>query len=148
MEQECVLAQELVNEIEEELRYISRIIRQKGREILVHFHITPPQFEALFLLREHGNLTIGELSNKMFLAYSTTTDLVDRMERNGLVERIRDTVDRRVVRLRIRERGVQMIEEVLKARRAYLRQVLERMDPSRIPALAEVLRELVVHIQK
>ena len=53
-----------VYEIERELRYISRMIRQKGREILANFPITPPQFEALHLLKEFGDMTIGELSRK------------------------------------------------------------------------------------
>ena len=35
-------------------------------------------------------MTIDELSNRMYLAFSTTTDLVDRMEKNELVVRIRD----------------------------------------------------------
>lgn len=101
MEQRWVPGQDLVSEIEQELRFIGRIIRQKGREIHVNFQITPPQFEALMLIRDHGVLTMGELSSKMFLAYSTTTDLVDRLERHGLVERLRDPMDRRVVRLRV-----------------------------------------------
>ena len=79
------------------LRYIAAIIKQKGRKILSNYTITPPQFIALQWLFEHGDMTIGDLSNKMFLAFSTTTDLVDRMEKNKLVKRVRDEQDRRVV---------------------------------------------------
>ena len=67
--------------LEKELRYISGIIKQKGREILSNYTITPPQFIALQWLFEHGDMTIGDLSNKMYLAFSTTTDLVDSMEK-------------------------------------------------------------------
>lgn len=67
--------------IEKDMRYISGIIKQKGREILSNYTMTPPQFVALQWLFEEGDMTIGELSNKMFLAFSTTTDLVDRMEK-------------------------------------------------------------------
>ncbi|CAB3391851.1 MarR family winged helix-turn-helix transcriptional regulator [Kyrpidia spormannii] len=147
MEQRWVPGQDLVSEIEEELRFISRIVRQKGREIHVNFQITPPQFEALMLIRDHGVLTMGELSSKMFLAYSTTTDLVDRLERHGLVERLRDPIDRRVVRLRVLDRGLAMIEQVLEARRDYLRGVLARMEPGKVPILADALKDLIAHIQ-
>ncbi|MBZ4317607.1 MarR family transcriptional regulator, partial [Mycobacterium tuberculosis] len=76
---------EIFADIEKDLRYIAGIIKQKGREILSNYTITPPQFVALQWLFEEGDMTIGELSNKMFLACSTTTDLVDRMEKNKLV---------------------------------------------------------------
>src|ERR1700732_4475617 len=73
------LESEQVTSIESLLRHVSTVIRRRGRNILSDFSITPPQFDALLFLDEHGDLTIGELSNKMYLAYSTTTDLVDRM---------------------------------------------------------------------
>jgi len=50
-------------------------------------------------------MTIGELSNIMYLAFSTTTDLVDRMEKNELVMRIRDDQDRRVVHIHLLQEG-------------------------------------------
>ena len=49
-------------------------------------------------------MTIGDLSNKMYLAFSTTTDLIDRMEKSELVQRIRDEQDRRVVRIHLLSR--------------------------------------------
>lgn len=70
-----------VASMEKDLRYIAAIIKQEGRRILSNYTITPPQFIALQWLFEHGDMTIGDLSNRMFLAFSTTTDLVDRMEK-------------------------------------------------------------------
>lgn len=81
---------EHVADIEKSLRHIAAIIKQKGREILNQYAITPPQFVGLQWLYELGDMTIGELSGKMYLACSTTTDLIDRMEKNKLVERVKD----------------------------------------------------------
>ena len=113
-----------VAEIEELLRSVATILKKRGRDILADFDITPPQLDALLVLREHGELTMGELCQKMFLACSTATDLIDRMERNQLIERVRDTSDRRVIRLRILAKGHSIIGEVLAARRAYLGRIL------------------------
>ncbi|MFB4165412.1 MarR family winged helix-turn-helix transcriptional regulator [Alteribacillus sp. JSM 102045] len=110
--------------IEKSLRHVSYIVKQKGREILNQFPITPPQFVALQWLQEDGDMTIGELSNKMYLACSTTTDLVDRMENNQLVERIKDEKDRRVVQIHLLEKGESIIREVVKERQNYLQNVL------------------------
>jgi len=95
---------EVIVELEKELRHLCTMIKQKGREILTNFEITPPQFTALQYLILEENLTIGELSNKMYLACSTITDLVDRMEKNELVKRKRDEKDRRVVRVQLTEK--------------------------------------------
>ncbi|AEB24951.1 MULTISPECIES: MarR family winged helix-turn-helix transcriptional regulator [Bacillus] len=116
---------EHVADIEKSLRHIAAIIKQKGREILNQYSITPPQFVGLQWLYELGDMTIGELSGKMYLACSTTTDLIDRMEKNKLVERVKDPADRRVVRIHLLAEGERIIQEVILKRQAYLRDMFE-----------------------
>lgn len=128
--------------MEKELRYISGIIKQKGREILNSYTITPPQFVALQWLFEHGDMTIGDLSNKMFLAFSTTTDLVDRMEKNELVVRIREEQDRRVVRIKLLKEGERVIEEVIQKRQEYLKTVLANFTEEEAVQFAGLLEKL------
>lgn len=133
---------ETVAFLEKELRYISHLIKQKGREILSNYTITPPQFVALQWLHESGDMTIGELSNKMYLAFSTTTDLVDRMEKNELVVRIRDEQDRRVVHIHLLEEGERIIEEVIEKRQNYLQDVLADFDVAEVESLSRLLNKL------
>jgi len=78
---------ENIVEIERHLRKIDYIIRKKGREIITEENITAPQFQALQILINNEEMTIGELSQKMALACSTITDLIDRMEKAELVLR-------------------------------------------------------------
>lgn len=131
-----------VAEIEELLRTVGTILKKRGRDILSNFEITPPQFDALLVLREYGELTMGELCNKMFLACSTATDLIDRMERNGLIERVRDTADRRVIRLKVLPKGSSVIDEVLEARRGYLATVLSEIDVADKERLIQSLEQI------
>lgn len=118
---------EAVVEIEQRLRQVAGVVRRKGRVLLERYGITPPQFDALVILNRDGDSTIGELGNRLFLAYSTTTDLVDRLERAGFVIRERDQSDRRVVRVKLMVSGTRLIEEVLEARRAYLSKTLSSL---------------------
>ncbi|KAF0197676.1 MAG: transcriptional regulator [Bacillota bacterium] len=131
-----------VEDVERLIRTVSAIIKKRGREILADFDITPPQFNALLTLIQSGSLTIGELGERMYLACSTATDLVDRMERNGLVARERDTNDRRVIRLKVLERGHQMLDEVMMARKRYLSSVLEKISGDEIKAMIVALVHL------
>jgi MarR family transcriptional regulator, organic hydroperoxide resistance regulator len=132
----------LVADIEKELRYISSIVKQKGREILNNYTITPPQFVALQWLLEDGDMTIGELSNKMYLACSTTTDLVDRMEKNNLVMRVKDENDRRVVRIHLLDEGKNIIDDVIKKRQNYLKEVLSDFSEDEVLSLQSSLKKL------
>lgn len=138
----------IVADIEKELRYISGIIKQKGREILSNYTITPPQFVALQWLFEEGDMTIGELSNKMYLACSTTTDLVDRMEKNELVKRVKDPNDRRVVRIHLLEEGERIIDEVIKKRQLYLQEVLRNFEDEEVLLLKNNLVKLHLEMGK
>lgn len=130
-----------VAEIENVLRMVSIIIRKRGRDILENFNVTPPQLNALNFLR-HGILTMGELGQKMYLACSTATDLIDRMERNGLIQRERDTSDRRVIRLKMTVKGNEVIDEVLNARKRYLAGVLANVGPEDRKALVDNLHKI------
>jgi MarR family transcriptional regulator, organic hydroperoxide resistance regulator len=137
-----------VAEIEKSLRMIAGIIKQKGREMLADFEITPPQFIALQWLLEHGDLTIGELSSKMFLACSTTTDLVDRMEKNELVTRVKDEKDRRVVQIHLLPKGKNIINEVIRKRQEYLSNKLEGFTKEDVEALQKTMHQLHQHMQE
>src|SRR5699024_136049 len=108
-------------------------------------------FIALQWLIEEGELTIGELSNKNGLAFSTTTDLVDRMEKNELVERIRDSNDRRVVRIQVLEKGKTIIHEVITERQKHLGDVLKNFSHKQtmqLDALLSLLHEQMKRVMK
>ncbi|MBO1515080.1 MarR family winged helix-turn-helix transcriptional regulator [Metabacillus bambusae] len=134
--------EQTVADLEKALRHISAIIKQKGREILNDYTITPPQFIALQWLWENGDLTIGELSNKMYLACSTTTDLVDRMEKNQLILRVKDPKDRRVVRIHLLQEGERIIEEVIAKRQHYLKDMLVTFEEKELSILEKSLIKL------
>ncbi|MGG1378712.1 MarR family transcriptional regulator [Bacillus velezensis] len=133
---------EHVADIEKSLRHIAAIIKQKGREILNQYAITPPQFVGLQWLYELGDMTIGELSAKMYLACSTTTDLIDRMEKNKLGERVKDPADRRVVRIHLLAEGERIIQEVILKRQAYLRDMFATFSEEETAAFEKSLLKL------
>ena len=142
IENERINLNVIVAEIEKDLRYISGILKQEGRKILNDYSITPAQFLALQWLFETGDMTIGELSNKMYLAFSTTTDLIDRMEKNHLVKRVKDEQDRRVVRIHLLQEGERIINEVIKKRQEYLGGLLSLYSEEDILILQKSLLRL------
>jgi|SRR5690625_3853157 len=130
-----------------QLRKISSIIKLKGRKILTNYPITPPQFIALQWLIEEEELTIGELSKKIGLAFSTTTDLVDRMEKTELVVRVKDSNDKRVVRIHVLDKGKDIINEVIKKRQNYLGELLDGFTEEQTDQLNELLGLLLQQME-
>jgi len=135
-------------EVERLVREVALIMRQRGRQHLSSFDLTPPQFDALVELVRGGEMTMGELCNQLSLASSTVTDLIDRMERSGFVQRVRDTTDRRVVRLQVQQRGSDIIEGVLRTRASYLESVLRQMSAEAQGRVAEAVRLLHDHMTR
>ena len=82
----------------------------------------------------------------MYLACSTVTDLLDRMERNQLVIRMKDEKDRRIVRIHVLEKGHRLIEEVLYVRCKYIEEVLSHMAPESIEEIERCFAYLNRHM--
>lgn len=131
-----------VESIEKHLRKVDYIIRKNGRMILSDFGITVPQFTALQVLINDGDMTIGELSQQMDLACSTITDLIDRMEKNELVKREKDQKDKRVVRVVVLEKGHDILQRVLDRRISFLEVKLEGLSETEVEGLKTALEKL------
>lgn len=137
-----------VKDIEKHLRKIDYIIRKKGRVILNDFNITVPQFRALQILINDGEMTISELSQKMDLACSTITDLVDRMENAELVKRKKDKKDKRVVRIEVLSKGNNILDKVLQKRIEYLSIKLKNLSNNDKVHLRDALENLYLEIKE
>lgn len=141
-------SQELSRELEEALRRSNNVIYRRGRSILAEMGISNPQFNALLTLKEFGPLTMGELCKHLFTACSTATDLADRLERDGLVERVRDVKDRRIVRMNLLPRGEEVVSAVISERRHFLDKVLREYKTEEHIALLESLGLLAERLER
>lgn len=133
-------------ELDALLRDLASEFRAMSREVLASFQVTPLQYHALLFLSRGGRLTMGELCDRMLLASSTVTDLVDRMENGGYVTRERCRDDRRVVRIALTGEGRRVVDAMLRARLAWLDRLLTGMpdaDQDRLLASLRQLHELL-----
>ena len=75
------------------------------RRVLREFDLTNRQYHALQLLAPGTSRHLTEMSELLFCDKSNVTGLVERMVRDGLVERDRSDSDRRYLQLTITEQG-------------------------------------------
>nr|WP_263313657.1 MarR family transcriptional regulator [Mammaliicoccus sp. Marseille-Q6498] len=119
--------EDITKQIEYSLRHIVERTKLTSRTQLKVYDITPPQFFAMQLINEYENLTIGDISKKLYLAYSTTTDIIDKLEQKELVLRIQSVEDKRVFHVKLLEKGSELINEVVRARQIYTEDLLSDM---------------------
>jgi len=100
-----VIVQGDVDRIVEAVVYLYGESRRVTKELARQHGLTGPQVTVLKILEGVGALSLSELGERMSAKSSTITGIVDRMERDGLVERQRSTHDRRVVHLEATARG-------------------------------------------
>ncbi|MEV4677871.1 MULTISPECIES: MarR family winged helix-turn-helix transcriptional regulator [Actinomadura] len=128
---------------------ISRAQLLLGRELKRFFAergLESWEFDVLATLRRHGapyELTAGELLTAAMVTSGAITNRIDRMEAKGLVERVRDTGDRRSVRIRLTPRGLETVEELVAEHAANEDRLLAALDPAERARLAGALRALL-----
>jgi DNA-binding MarR family transcriptional regulator len=91
-------------------RTASLLLQSLGRALKGH-DLTPAQYNTLRILRgaEPDALTCGEIGERLVSPGPDVTRLLDRLEQRGLVTRVRDGEDRRVVRARITPPGLTLL---------------------------------------
>jgi DNA-binding MarR family transcriptional regulator len=105
--------------------------------------VRPSYGSVLLPLFEEDGLRMGELARRARLSKQTMTELVRRMERDGLVERRSDPADGRasLIFLTDRSRDFKPVAaDILAELDRLVRQVL---DPRRVDELEASLRELI-----
>lgn len=92
MQQQADIADEVIVAI----RRVIRAVDLHSRMLAASHGLTGPQALILKVLQS-GSLSAGELATRINLSQGTVTDILIRLEKRGLVKRVRDTEDRRRV---------------------------------------------------
>ncbi len=101
-----------IDAIVEMIIYLYTESRRLTKGMASGFGLTGPQLTILKLLESFQDLSLSTLSERIRAQNSTVTGIVDRMEREGLVRRERSKADRRVVHIRLSEKGARLAREI------------------------------------
>ncbi|RHW41733.1 MarR family transcriptional regulator [Neobacillus notoginsengisoli] len=90
----------------------------------------PSEFKLLIVIKKGMNegteaMKVSEISQKLQVTPPTVTQLINVLEKDGLVERTIDPKDRRAVKIRLTEQG---LEVTLKAKQAFRETFLGLID--------------------
>ncbi len=103
---------------------------------------TLPRFDLLANLERSDGQTLAALSRRMLVTAGNLTGLVDRAERDGVVERRADPKDRRVSRVFLTASGRTLIETLLPVHAAHVAELLGRLENGERRELRRLLGKL------
>lgn len=83
-------------------------VQSRLESMMEEVGLTPAKFQAIDALARAGEpLTLGEFASRLKCVRSNITQLVDRLEADGLVKRVNDPDDRRAVRAVVTPLGLE-----------------------------------------
>ena len=120
----------------------ARAQRQRWRNALAPWDLSPHQVRALRVVCEREETRISDLAEALHIAPRSATEVADALQVRGLVERAADPADRRAVVLRVTEAGRSVQREVAAARDADNRELFGRLSDADRADLARLLAAL------
>lgn len=117
-------------------------VKQRSGKYFVNMNLTGPQGMLVGILTHKGKMKISDLSEKLGLSNSTVSGIVDRLEKQGLVERIRSTEDRRVVYVDVTKEFRECANEKFKGIENKFESIMNEATPEELDTILNGLETL------
>jgi len=137
-----------VDAIVEAIVYLYTESRRLTKGMAARYGLTGPQLTVVKMLESLGDMSLSELSERIHAQNSTVTGIVDRMEREGLVVRARSTRDRRIVIIRLTDKGRDLAREVPLQPAEILRAALSSLSATESQELLRILSKLASKVRQ
>jgi len=95
-------------------------------------HLSLPQCDVLCALMEREGVSQQDLAERLFVTKGNISGLIDRLVTSGLVERRKLKGDRRTHAIYLTEKGLNHGVQGLALQRAFVEQVLGRLDHAQL----------------
>ena len=128
----------LANDLRPILLRLTRELRRETEQ----FGITGRQATLLWLVKGSPGLTLRALAEMEGISPPALSGHIDRLERSGLLVRVRSTEDRRRVGLELTPEGDRLLRSVRERRTAWLAERLGELDPDAQEAVAAAVEPL------
>lgn len=117
-----------------------KIVYAKVNSDLRRYGLTQPQYSVLRSIgrSKTGSLAMSEIARELHVTYANVTLIVDNLERHNYLERIRETEDRRIVRIELTPRGRALGSKISASHR---RKVAELMNGLSTAGLKELIND-------
>ncbi len=125
-----------------ELVWAYQAFSQYSNQHVKSLGLTPPQFDVIATLGNTEGLPFKELGEKTLITKGSLTGIVDRMERQGWIQRVTSHEDRRSTLARLTPKGQKLFQQVFPQHLEHLASAFKRLDGTDRSQLIAQLRKL------
>ncbi len=125
-----------------QVRLALRETKCLGSERLHRLGVSMSNLHVMSMLERHGPMTMSRIADALDVSLSNATGLVDRMVERGLVDRVRDEDDRRVVHVAVTERARSALAEIEVFQEDARTRIVAELDDRQLERLMRSLGDL------
>jgi len=112
------------------------------KELNKKYLLSAAQLNCILTLNEYGPLPPSKIANHMMVNSSTVTGVVDRLEKKGFAERMRNSPDRRVITIQLTEAGKKLAQNAPPPIQQKIIDGLKRTDKKNVEQIVLALNML------
>ena len=133
----------LINEIATRIRKLRRAVYHDYIKTSRQFGLTETQSDVLRTLLVYGAMSSADLSRNLYVTPANITGVIDRLEKKGLAERIRQRFDRRIALITLTKSGKDLSEQLPDPIENKLISGLANLAPEQVQALGEAMKKII-----
>jgi DNA-binding MarR family transcriptional regulator len=129
---------------------LSRVLEREINLLFERFGLNRGEFDVLAALRRSGRpfrLTPSRLADSLLISTGAMTNRIDRLEQSGLVRRLGDDSDRRVVVVELTARGQRLIDRTIDEHVDNERRLAGRLNTPDQRELNDLLRRWLMGLE-
>jgi len=113
------------------------------RLAMAHIKITPSEWVTLrLILSAPGPVSLTDISRFLSIAIQSVSQLLNKLEKRGLIKRVRSKDDKRMVKISITEKGFELIKEITPYTYGFIKDTAGTLSESEVESLYAISRKL------
>ncbi len=129
-----------------QFRVIFGAVRQHFQAVEKACGVSGAQIWAMAALRQTPGMKVSELAQALSIHASTASNLLDKIEKAGLIRRERNSADQRVVQLYLTAAGEKALEKAPEPLTGILTHALGQLADDALERLNQDLATLIAHM--
>ncbi|WP_124058096.1 MarR family winged helix-turn-helix transcriptional regulator [Vaginisenegalia massiliensis] len=109
---------------------------------IAKFGLNTTEFAVLEILYHKGDLPIQQVAEKILIASSSTTYVVDKLQAKGLLERKQCQKDKRVTYAAISSKGCQLMDEIFPIHETQISALFANLEDQEVSQLRQMLKRV------
>ena len=106
------------------------------------------QSHVLFFLEKKPEATLSEIAEYACASSSSTTQLIERLSKAGLVSREVDKKDRRIMRHVLTKKGLTKIAQIKTEKQSQAKKIFSKLNEKDLKTLVTIIEKLVDNVEK